>query len=141
MATAGRSVEEQLAAADPFSRVGKRALRALASAAKSVEHAEGHRVIEEGGTPLGFHLITEGEAIVEIGGTERRRLKPGDSFGLVSLIDGKPRSATIRAATPMRTLFISPWVFGPVLEAEPTIARDLLPMLCTLLRDAEAQRS
>ncbi|MEJ7703115.1 MAG: cyclic nucleotide-binding domain-containing protein [Geodermatophilaceae bacterium] len=92
------------------------ALRSLAGAAKSVEHAEGHNVVEEGGTPLGFHLITEGEAIVEVGGQERRRLGAGDSFGLVSLIDGKPRSATVRTTAAMRTLFISPWVFGPMLD-------------------------
>jgi len=55
----------------------------------------------------------------------------------VSLIDGKPRSATVRTTAAMRTLFISPWVFGPMLEAEPTIARDLLPMLCQWLREAE----
>ncbi len=141
MAKADRSVEEPLAAAEPFERIGKRALRSLASSAKSVEHAEGHHVVEEGGTPLGFHLITEGEAVVEVGGKQRRQLRTGDYFGLISLIDGKPRSATVRATTPMRTLFISPWVFGPVLEAETTIARDLLPMLCELLRDAEQRDS
>ena len=104
---------------------------------KSVEHAAGHHILEEGGTPLGFHLITEGEAVVEVAGKERRRLGPGDSFGLISLIDGQPRSAAVRAITPMRTLFISPWVFRPMLDSEPEIARDLLPLLCALLRDAE----
>jgi len=131
------TVQDQLGSADPLSRVGKRALRSLASAAKSVEHAAGHHILEEGGTPLGFHLITEGEAVVEVAGKERRRLGPGDSFGLISMIDGQPRSAAVRAITPMRTLFISPWVFRPMLDSEPEIARDLLPLLCALLRDAE----
>lgn len=139
MAKADQTVQDQLGAADPFSRVGKRALRSLAAAAKAVDHAAGNQIVEEGGTPLGFHLITEGEAVVEVGGKERRRLGPGDSFGLISLIDGKPRSAAVRAVTPLRTLFIAPWVFRPMLESEPEIAQDLLPLLCTLLRDAEKQ--
>lgn len=137
MAKADKTVQDQLGAADPFSRVGKRALRSLASAAKGVDHEAGHQIVEEGGAPLGFHLITQGEAVVEVGGKERRRLGPGDSFGLISLIDGMPRSAAVRAVTPLHTLFIAPWVFHPMLDSEPQIARDLLPLLCTLLRDAE----
>lgn len=137
MAKADQVMLEQLGSADPFSRVGKKALRSLASAARRIDHEEGHQVVEEGGTPLGFHLITEGEAVVEVAGRERRRLRPGDSFGLVSLIDGKPRSAAVRAVTPLQTLFISPWVFHPMLKSEPEIAQDLLPLLCALLRDAE----
>ncbi|MDQ4037407.1 MAG: cyclic nucleotide-binding domain-containing protein [Actinomycetota bacterium] len=137
MAKTDHTVQDQLGAADPFSRVGKRALRSLAAAAKGVDHEAGHQIVEQGGTPLGFHLITEGEAVVEVAGTERRRLGPGDSFGLISLIDGLPRSAAVRAVTPMHTLFIAPWVFQPMLASEPEIAQDLLPLLCSLLRDAE----
>lgn len=137
MAKVDQTVQDQLGAADPFSRVSKRALRTLAAAAKHVDHAAGHQIVEEGGAPLGFHLITEGEAVVEVGGAERRRLKAGDSFGLISLIDGMPRSAAVRAVTPLHTLFIAPWVFHPMLDREPAIARDLLPLLCSLLRDAE----
>lgn len=74
---------------------------------------------------------------MEIAGATRRRLKPGQSFGLVSLIDGQPRSATVRAVTPMRTLFLGPAVFKAALDSEPTIARDLLPLLCQYLREAE----
>ncbi len=137
MAMSDRFLEEQLGAVDPFGRVSKRGLRTLASAAKTVEHDEGHQILGEGGTPLGFHLILEGEAEVEVGGASRRRLKAGESFGLVSLIDGKPRSATVRAATRMRTAFLAPSVFKQALDSEPTIARDLLPLLCQYLREAE----
>lgn len=141
MATTDRSVEEQLAAASPFARIGKRGRRSLASAVKPVEHAEGHQILEEGGLPLGFHLITAGEAVVEVAGQERRRLGAGDYFGLISLIDGKPRSATVRAATPLRTLFLLPSVFNQALDREPTIARDMLPLLCEFVREAEHRTS
>lgn len=128
-------------AAPPFARVGKRGLRSLASAVKPVEHAEGHQIVEEGGSPLGFHLITAGEAVVEVGGDERRRLGAGDYFWLISLIDGKPRSATVRATTALRTVFLSPSVFKQALDSEPSIARDLLPLLCEFLREAEHRSS
>ncbi len=43
----------------------------------------------------------------------------------------------MRAVTSMRTLFLGPAVFKAALDSEPTIARDLLPLLCQYLREAE----
>ncbi len=51
MAKADKTVQDQLGAAGPFSRVRKRVLRSLASAAKGVDHQAGHQVVEEGGEP------------------------------------------------------------------------------------------
>lgn len=129
---------ERLGASPLFGGLSKRALRSMASSAKLVNHAAGNRVLEEGGTPMGFHLVIDGTATVQVHGETRRTLGPGDHFGIVSLLDGKPRSASVFAETPMQTLFIAPWVFGPVLQKEPSIAYELLPVLCALLRSAEA---
>lgn len=137
MARSERDFETELGAVEPFTRLRKRALRSLAGVAREVHHAEGHEIVQEGGVPLGFHLITEGSAVVEIGGRERRRIGPGDSFGLVSLLDGRPRSATVRALTPVTTIAVSPGTFGPLIAREPEIAQDLLPVLCGMLRDAD----
>lgn len=139
MARSEQDFETELGAVQPFTRLGKRALRSLARAAREVRHRADHEIVQEGGTPLGFHLITEGEAVVEIAGKERRRLGPGDSFGLVSLLDGKPRSATVRAVTELTTIAVAPGTFRPLLDSDPQIARDLLPVLCAMLRDAERQ--
>lgn len=139
MARSEREFEAELGAAEPFTRLGKRSLRSLAGTAREVSHAEGHEILQEGGLPLRFHLITEGTAVVEVGGRERRRLGPGESFGLISLLDGKPRSATVRAVTPLTTIALSPGTFAPMVAREPEIAQDLLPILCAMLRDAEKQ--
>ncbi len=47
----------------------------------------------------------------------------------------------MRAATPLRTLFLSPSVFNQALDREPTIARDMLPLLCEFVREAEHRAS
>jgi CRP/FNR family transcriptional regulator, cyclic AMP receptor protein len=132
------SAEQQLGAADPFRGLSRRSLKSLAGAARVVHHEAGQEVVEQGGRPFGFHLITEGQATVTVNGAERRTLGPGESFGLVSLLDGKPRSATVAAATPLTTLSLVPWEFTPLLDKEPSLARDILPILCGLLRSAEA---
>ena len=66
-----------------------------------------------------------------------RRLVPGDSFGDIALIDGRPRTATVRAETPLRTVSMTVWDFKPLLTEHPQISYRLLLELCRRLREAE----
>jgi len=63
----------------------------------------------------------------------------GQGFGEISLIDGEPRSATVRAgAEGLQTFALSAWEFRPLLEENPTVAVELLKTLSARLRAAEA---
>ena len=73
------------------------------------------------------------------GGREVRRLGPGDYFGEISLIDGKPRSATVTAAGSLTTLAVPHLAFSEMLDENPAAARDVLIQLCARLREAEAR--
>ena len=55
------------------------------------------------------------------------------------MIDGKPRSATIRPEGPVRTLSLAAWNFEPLLEKHPKLAHELLLGLCAHVREAEAR--
>lgn len=48
-----------------------------------------------------FFIIADGECIVEIDGKARRTLTSGDGFGELALLYNAPRSASIKADTPM----------------------------------------
>ena len=52
--------------------------------------------LQDGGA-AGLHVIMDGEVSVDVDGHERARLGPGKYFGEMSLLDGKPRSATVKA--------------------------------------------
>jgi CRP-like cAMP-binding protein len=93
--------------------------------------------VEEGATGVGFHLIVEGEAEVLVGGMPRTTLRAGDYFGEMSLLDGGPRSATVRTVTPLRTLALTSWAFMPILDKNPSIARKLLQEMSKRLRTVE----
>ena len=62
-------------------------------------------------------------------------------LGEISLIDGKPRSATIHAflMRKLRTLSLTAWKFQPLLEKHPALNHQLLLGLCAHIREAEAR--
>jgi CRP-like cAMP-binding protein len=130
-------IVDALSRTDLFAGVKKRALSSMASEARVVHHDAGKEITEEGGGALAFHLIHDGQASVTVGGQRRPDLGPGDYFGEISLIDGKPRSATIRAETPLTTIALSSWSFDPILEQNPDVVRQLLNVMCARLRAAE----
>jgi CRP/FNR family cyclic AMP-dependent transcriptional regulator len=121
-----------------FQGLREKELRSVAARMRQVEHASGAEILEEGGSAAGFHLILDGRAAVAVHGRPRRTLGPGEVFGEMSLIDGRPRSASVTADGPLRTASLSAWEFEPLLDEHPEIARALLRVLADRLRGAEA---
>jgi CRP-like cAMP-binding protein len=121
-----------------FEGLNDRELADVLARSREVEHRAGTEIVEEGQGAAGFHLILEGDVTVVRGGRTVGRLGRGDYFGEISLIDGKPRSATIKTDTAVRTLSLPAWNFGPLLDAHPTMARKLLLGLCRHLRAMES---
>ena len=121
-----------------FGDVGTRELKSIAKLARVVEHDAGAEIAQEGGGAAGFHVIVEGTASVDVHDRNRPELGPGDYFGEIALIDGKPRSATIVATSPLTTVALVSWDFRPILKEEPGVALGLLEVMCARLRAAEA---
>src|SRR3954454_12887238 len=132
-----RRIVDAFAKTDLFRGLETRALERVAETAKTVHHAAGKSLTSEGQSGIGFHLILEGTANVSVHGEERHTLKEGDYFGEISLIDGKPRSATVTAKSDLTTASIVSWEFEPLLIEEPQITKALLLVMCGRLRAAE----
>jgi CRP/FNR family cyclic AMP-dependent transcriptional regulator len=131
---------EALRALPLFSVMKERDLRKVQEISKRVRHDPGHVVVEQDQSAIGFHLVLEGAAEASIGGKVVGVLEPGDYFGEMSLIDGKPRSATVRATTELVTLVIPSWNFNQILDSHPEMMRALLVELAARLRKVEALR-
>jgi len=121
-----------------FSSLSDKDLKAILEISKEVKLEAGHTIVEQEHSAVGFHLILEGEADIEVSGRHVSTFGPGDYFGEVSLIDGKPRTATVKTKTEMRSLVIPSWSFNAFLDRYPSIAKELLLMLCARLRNVEA---
>jgi CRP/FNR family cyclic AMP-dependent transcriptional regulator len=133
---AGRDVAERLAKVPIFSGCSKRELDAIVRAAKEVSHTDGHIIAREGDRGVGFFLITEGAAKVTRGGKPLAKLGPGDFFGEISLLDRGPRTATVTAASSVKLIGITAWVFRGLLEEHPSIAMKMLEVVAGRLRKA-----
>jgi CRP/FNR family cyclic AMP-dependent transcriptional regulator len=130
---------ERLARVDLFAGFSRKSLLRLTRSGREVQRGPGYEVASEGGGAAGFHLILEGRGHVEVGGVARRDLGPGEYFGEISLVDGKPRSATVRAGDDgLRTFAIPVWEFRALLDDHPELTRALLDNLCARIRSIEA---
>lgn len=121
-----------------FAGLSGRGLQRLADKVKLVEHAAGKEIAVEGGGAVAFHLLQSGQVEIEVGGAVVRTLGPGDYFGELSLIDGKPRSATVRTKEQTTTLALVAWDFAPLLD-DAEISKAMLLALAGRLRDAESR--
>jgi CRP/FNR family transcriptional regulator, cyclic AMP receptor protein len=127
-------VVEALKRVPLFQGMSDRALRHVADISKEVVHPDGKTVLEEDQSAVGFHLILSGEAEASYGGSALSRMGPGDYFGEMSLIDGKPRSASVVAKGELRTLAIPAWNFNHLLDQHPEMMRALLVALSERIR-------
>lgn len=82
-------------------------------------------------------VILSGAARVEIGGTTVAHLGPGDVVGEISLIDGKPRTATVVAEEWTEVLALENGAFKSVVRSSPSLQYKLLLALCSRLRDTD----
>lgn len=91
----------------------------------------------------GCYLIDEGLLKVELaseGGVQRilAILRPGTVVGELSLIDGKPRSASVSALRASKLRFISRAAFDELVGRDAASLRAVAALLATRLRDTNA---
>jgi CRP-like cAMP-binding protein len=73
------------------------------------------------------------------GATPVRALKRGDCFGEIAVIDGRARSATVRAAVPTTCLALTSWDFMAEVRSNIDLAVHLLKGMTARVRDLEAR--
>jgi CRP/FNR family cyclic AMP-dependent transcriptional regulator len=121
-----------------LSGLSRRDLDLIARVADEVKVEKGRVLTRQGGLGMEFLLLLEGSARVERDGKVIARLGPGDFVGEMSLIDGKPRSATVIADSPSVLLAVQARSFRTLLDTVPGLQRKVLIALCERLRAADA---
>ncbi len=120
-----------------FAGLADRDLAPLADRFHERSFPEGAVVLEEDSAGTTFFVIADGDASVSVRGEVRATLGPGDYFGEMAVIDEGVRTASVTAATDLRTFFLTPWEFRPFVEEHPHVAWKLLQALARRLRTPE----
>lgn len=129
---------DALARVPLFTGIAPRHLKKLADLTEEQQFMEGARIVREGDIGDTFYVIREGEAkVTSATGRVVNRLRPGDFFGEISLLDGGPRTATVIADTPLRMLALPRKAFLQVLKQEPALGVKLLGYAARMLRRLE----
>jgi ATP-binding cassette subfamily B protein len=111
-----------LASVPLFSGCSDEDMREIATLAHLLRFDDGAVIIPEGEEGQGFYLLMSGEARVLQGGVEVNRMKAGDFFGEIALLEGTPRTASVVADGPIVCLGILRGDFRPLLVRQPRIA-------------------
>jgi CRP-like cAMP-binding protein len=117
-----------------FAGLSRDQIRAAAERFDDSSYLEGHSVLTEGLSGPDFFIILDGEADVIVDGDVVHHLGPGDFFGEVAALDGKERTASIKATTRLRCLTLGDGSFRQFLIDNPIIAVNLLPEIVRRFR-------
>lgn len=120
-----------------FAGLSRRHLRRVAEHADLALFRPGEHIVREGQPGGTFYVVVEGEAVVRQRGRRIGRLRPGDFFGEISLLDGGPRTADVVAETPVTTIRVFKRAFDRLLREEPGVAAKILAVVAARLRLAE----
>jgi CRP/FNR family transcriptional regulator/CRP/FNR family cyclic AMP-dependent transcriptional regulator len=129
--------EKALARAPLFAGLSGRDRRAIAKVSGIVRYREDTEVVKEGARGSVFFVILEGRAKVQRNGRTIGRLRRGDFFGEMSLLDGEPRNATVITEAPSTFLTVAARDFHRLLEREPKLAVRMLQVMAGRIRDSE----
>lgn len=127
---------ELLAACPLFRGVGADGIAALADRATEVDFPAGHVIARQGEIGTGFFVVVAGSVRVVRDGTLLATLGPGEFFGELSVLDGRPRTAMVAAERATTCLALATWDFEAVLLEKPALTLAILRGVATRLREA-----
>ena len=133
--------EQLLSQTRLFAGVNAAGLASIAERITEVDVPADRVLARQGEIGTGFFVIVSGSVRVVRDGETLAVLGPGDFFGELSVIDGKPRTAQVVSVEPTTCLALATWDFEAVIGEQPSVAMAILRELANRLRDlTEAHR-
>jgi CRP-like cAMP-binding protein len=133
------NVVDHLKAVPLFQGMTEPALEAVAGLADEVRFEDGQELTVEGEPGDSFYVVVDGRLRVSRHGAPIRDLGPGDFLGEISLIDGRPRSATAVAVGPVDALVIERSKFQELMDRFGAIRLEILMGLTERVRSDERE--
>ena len=109
----------------------------LSEAAERRSLDPGEVMVREGDEPTELFLVMRGQLSVTRGGKLVTLIDAPETIGLLALVDGGPRSATLTATTRVEAWSLSRQVFDELRESNPRLAANVLQLLVEVVRTRE----
>jgi CRP/FNR family cyclic AMP-dependent transcriptional regulator len=116
-----------------FQGLSRRELGQVAALADEIDLPSGRTLTSEGRSGREFVVLVDGVADVSRRGKTINKLGPGDFLGEISLVTGRPRTATVTTRSPSILLVLSAPAFRRLLRSMPSIQAKVLDALAARL--------
>jgi CRP/FNR family transcriptional regulator, cyclic AMP receptor protein len=126
---------EALRKAPLFEGLSKKELTLLARVSEDMEIPEGATLTREGDLGHEFFVIVDGETEVRRKGRSLGTRGAGEFIGEIALLEQVPRTATVKAKTPLRVFVLTNKDFQHLLEENPGVERKVLRTLAKRVAD------
>ena len=134
-----RDLADALESVGLFSRCTARERRTIARHAQTASFPPDTELVVEGEPGDALFIILSGTVAVMREGVEVAEVGERTYFGELAILDGAPRSATIRTKTDVKVAVLGIRMFRTLLREVPDLAEQLLVGLAGQLRTAQAQ--
>ena len=94
----------------------------------------------EGDVENDMYVLTEGQAVIELGGLFFDEIGPGDFVGELAVIDGSPRLATVITKTPCNFVRVDRQRFRHLVAENPAFALEIMAVMAKRLRRAHEMK-
>jgi CRP/FNR family transcriptional regulator len=131
---------ESLRKVPVFAGLDKKELAELGKLVHEQSYAPGTTIVKTGAGGHGLYIIKEGRVSVIQDGKTVASMGPGQFFGEISVLDGGPRTADVRADTDTVCLNLISWEVKPLLMENASITYKMLLEMVKRLRSTAPQQ-
>jgi CRP/FNR family cyclic AMP-dependent transcriptional regulator len=131
----------RLKAVPLFAHCTNKQVEFIVTQVEDMDFAAGRVLCTEGQSGGDFFVLLSGTADVTRKGRKIAKMRPGDFFGEIALVDGGPRTATVTTTEPSRCLVLGPRQFQNVIHQDADIAHSVMKALTLRVREAGAAKA
>lgn len=122
-----------------FSHCSKRELEFLSTRMDEVSLPAGRTLLVQGQPTDSFYVLLDGEVEVSRGGPAVKRLKAGDFFGEIGMLDRGLATATVRTTQPGTALVMSHAQFRDAIKGNDVLVLQVMAAMAQRLRENATQ--
>ncbi len=126
-----------------FNALEQKHLKAILKACTPRTFQAGENLVEQDAQGVGLFIIESGKVQVQKTRKDGTVMiiadhTAGDVIGEMSILDGAPRTATVKALEPTTCLVLTSWSFQSIMEDHPEVAVKILPIVVRRFRETNA---